>query len=285
MLAQASATRAAAAAAAARARTRRYARGARRGDREPRLRGRATWEEWWGWFPNVERRSAATDAADAPPRARAPREVLSLDQISQFQQIFNEMDVNGDGGLSASELHAMLGELGVSATRDDAQAMVDAADADGNGEIDFEEFLALVSQRANRPDWQLWWRGWLPKRKEGQQFREVPPTPRGGPPAVRGRGTGAVPATPRTARGAGAGRRRRAPHAARRGARTRRASGSRRRRATRARSTSRRAFCMGARASRATRSARTSASSTARTSAGTACSRSASSCTRFARRA
>ena len=21
-----------------------------------------TWEEWWGWFPNVERRSAATDA-------------------------------------------------------------------------------------------------------------------------------------------------------------------------------------------------------------------------------
>ena len=66
-----------------------------------------SWEEWWGWFPDVELAPVAAvicggaeDAADAldegsggdtaaarPPHVLAPREVLALDQVSQFVQV------------------------------------------------------------------------------------------------------------------------------------------------------------------------------------------------------
>ena len=73
-------------------------------------------------------------------------------------------DLAGDGALSAQELHVMLGELGVGARLEDAQAMIDAADekpdpitalaisafkkfdANGDGALDVEEIKGVLEE-------------------------------------------------------------------------------------------------------------------------------------------
>ena len=64
--------------------------------------------------------------------------------------------------LSATELHDMLCKLGVGACPEDAQAMIEEADADGSGTLEVEEFLAFMARRADRPDWEIWWQDWAP---------------------------------------------------------------------------------------------------------------------------
>ena len=87
-----------------------------------------------------------------------------VEQVNSFRQIFNEIDANGDGSLSATELHDMLCKLGVGARPEDAQAMIEEADADGSGTLEVEEFLAFMARRADRPDWEIWWQDWAPSQ-------------------------------------------------------------------------------------------------------------------------
>ena len=88
---------------------------------------------------------------------------LSVVQRKTFTQIFEKMDANSDGALDVHELHAMLCQLGVGARVKDAQEMIEAADTDGNGTVEIDEFLDFMSKRADSPDWELWWQDWLPK--------------------------------------------------------------------------------------------------------------------------
>lgn len=55
-------------------------------------------------------------------------------------------DTDGSGTISAPELlHAMNDILGENMTMAEVQAMIKEADADGSGEIDFEEFKKIMA--------------------------------------------------------------------------------------------------------------------------------------------
>merc|ERR1712046_37454 len=62
-----------------------------------------------------------------------------------LREIFYRYDTSGDGFLQAGELkYAWQVVTGEEMTEDEAQALVESVDTDGNNEIDPDEFIALV---------------------------------------------------------------------------------------------------------------------------------------------
>ena len=56
---------------------------------------------------------------------------------SIFGSIFQVFDKNSDGYISAEELSATMRELGVRLSDDDLKKMMDEADLNGDGKIDY----------------------------------------------------------------------------------------------------------------------------------------------------
>ncbi|KAM0870215.1 hypothetical protein ACQ4PT_040160 [Festuca glaucescens] len=79
---------------------------------------------------------------------------ISSEQMSEFREAFAFFDKDGDGRITAEELSTVVRSLGQSPTPEELRDMVRDVDADGNGTIEFAEFLALVSrqQEAARAD-------------------------------------------------------------------------------------------------------------------------------------
>lgn len=72
---------------------------------------------------------------------------LDEKKLSQ-KELFNRLDVSGDGQLSRAEMQYGLRKLGVTLQKEELAAFVSGFDADGNGEVDFEEFSRLISNHA-----------------------------------------------------------------------------------------------------------------------------------------
>eukprot|EP00092_Neocalanus_flemingeri_P067053 GFUD01081778.1.p1 GENE.GFUD01081778.1~~GFUD01081778.1.p1 ORF type:complete len:149 (-),score=57.02 GFUD01081778.1:133-579(-) len=66
---------------------------------------------------------------------------------------FKKFDINSDGKLSSGELMPALQSLGFDPTNDDIKRIMDAADNDGDGMIEYEsgEFVALLDELEDEP--------------------------------------------------------------------------------------------------------------------------------------
>ena len=58
-------------------------------------------------------------------------------------KVFSAFDGNGDGLISPQELQNGLRKLGIALGAEDTISVVELADADSNGRIDYNEFLSL----------------------------------------------------------------------------------------------------------------------------------------------
>ena len=67
------------------------------------------------------------------------------EQIAEYRRFFEVFDKNGDGSISADELRSVLRELGHDKTEDEVRLMIEAHDVDGNGALDFSEFLGVAA--------------------------------------------------------------------------------------------------------------------------------------------
>lgn len=70
------------------------------------------------------------------------RQTAPVDQ--SYLQAFRQFDKNGDGVLSAQELKTVMASLGSPLTDTDIEAMIRLADANGDGRVDYEEFVRMV---------------------------------------------------------------------------------------------------------------------------------------------
>lgn len=76
------------------------------------------------------------------------------------REAFVLFDVNGDGRITAAELESVLTSMGVSTSSAEVAQMIRDADLNGNGSVEFDEFLDMMrryseSQRSKSPDDEL----------------------------------------------------------------------------------------------------------------------------------
>jgi Ca2+-binding EF-hand superfamily protein len=67
-------------------------------------------------------------------------------QRARLEDIFIEFDINGDGLLSRAELQQGLETLGVHLTKGDMRKLMAVVDEDGDGLVDYHEFLSGVGR-------------------------------------------------------------------------------------------------------------------------------------------
>ncbi|KAF9368730.1 hypothetical protein CPB97_004299 [Podila verticillata] len=72
---------------------------------------------------------------------------LTETQLSEFKEAFSLFDKDGDGTITTKELGTVMRSLGQNPTEADLQDMVNEVDADGNGTIDFPEFLTMMARK------------------------------------------------------------------------------------------------------------------------------------------
>ncbi|EYC36689.1 hypothetical protein Y032_0866g2761 [Ancylostoma ceylanicum] len=75
--------------------------------------------------------------------AQSPAKVASI----QIYKIFVSMDDDGSGTITANEVAQMLCGFGCDVSPKVVQAVMRSSDKSGDGEIDFEEFLAAVTSK------------------------------------------------------------------------------------------------------------------------------------------
>ena len=90
--------------------------------------------------------ATADAASDQQQQQQAAPETLDdADQLSELRQIFRSFDRNKDGSLTQLELGSLLRSLGLKPSTDELDALIQRADANSNGLVEFSEFVALVA--------------------------------------------------------------------------------------------------------------------------------------------
>ncbi|KOO20826.1 calmodulin-like protein [Chrysochromulina tobinii] len=69
------------------------------------------------------------------------------EELTEFREIFNLVDLDKGGTISKDELGQLMKTLGLKPTQEELNAMVAEIDADGSGEIDFDEFVTVMSRK------------------------------------------------------------------------------------------------------------------------------------------
>lgn len=64
--------------------------------------------------------------------------------IEELREVFEMFDKNGDGYISVTELRHMMAEYGTFLNQQEAEQIVQKADVDGDGQLNFEEFCAVI---------------------------------------------------------------------------------------------------------------------------------------------
>ncbi|EEB09679.1 calmodulin Cam1 [Schizosaccharomyces japonicus yFS275] len=77
---------------------------------------------------------------------------LTNEQIAEFKEAFSLFDRDQDGNITSNELGVVMRSLGQSPTAAELQDMINEVDADGNGTIDFPEFLTMMARKMKDTD-------------------------------------------------------------------------------------------------------------------------------------
>ncbi|XP_035869017.1 calmodulin-1 isoform X1 [Phyllostomus discolor] len=113
--------------------------------------------------------AVAAAAAEADPRSqpvgwcshsrslcsssvRTMADQLTEEQIAEFKEAFSLFDKDGDGTITTKELGTVMRSLGQNPTEAELQDMINEVDADGNGTIDFPEFLTMMARKMKDTD-------------------------------------------------------------------------------------------------------------------------------------
>ncbi|XP_010505874.1 PREDICTED: calmodulin-2/4 [Camelina sativa] len=93
-----------------------------------------------------------TDCKEKLKKAIGVLSQLTEDQLVECKEIFSSIDKDGDGCITTKELGTVMRSLGQNPTEAELQDMINEVDADGNGTIDFPEFLNLMARKMKDTD-------------------------------------------------------------------------------------------------------------------------------------
>ena len=70
---------------------------------------------------------------------------LTADQAAELRKAFDVMDENKDGQVTKDELKKLLSGLGEEVTDEIVDEMINIADQDGDGKVNFDEFCKAAT--------------------------------------------------------------------------------------------------------------------------------------------
>ena len=79
-------------------------------------------------------------------------ENLSEEKITEFKAAFELFDKDRDGTITTKELGILMRNLGQNPREEELEQMIREVDLDGNGTIDFKEFLCLMVKKMKGTD-------------------------------------------------------------------------------------------------------------------------------------
>ncbi|XP_036615805.1 calmodulin-A-like [Trichosurus vulpecula] len=77
---------------------------------------------------------------------------FSEEQIAEFKEAFSLFDKDSDGCITTKELGTVMRSLGQNPTEAELKNMIGEIDTDGNGTIDFPEFLSMMARKMKDTD-------------------------------------------------------------------------------------------------------------------------------------
>ncbi|CAF3615927.1 unnamed protein product [Adineta steineri] len=77
---------------------------------------------------------------------------FSEEQIAVFEESFSLLDKDGDGNITNYEIRSLMNSLGYSPSEEDISAVISKVDTNGNGSVDFDEFLTMMRRRRSTCD-------------------------------------------------------------------------------------------------------------------------------------
>merc|ERR1719504_482893 len=72
------------------------------------------------------------------------RKMKDTDSEEELQEAFKVFDKDGNGTISAAELRHVMTNLGEKLTDEEVDEMIREADVDGDGEVNYEEFVKMM---------------------------------------------------------------------------------------------------------------------------------------------
>ncbi|CAF3203386.1 unnamed protein product [Rotaria socialis] len=75
---------------------------------------------------------------------------VSEEQIVVYEESFSLLDKDGDGNISNYEIRSLMSSLGYSTSLEDISSVISKIDVDGDGTVDFNEFLTIMRQGGSK---------------------------------------------------------------------------------------------------------------------------------------
>merc|ERR1711988_1847647 len=77
---------------------------------------------------------------------------LSEEQVEEIREAFNLFDADQSGAIDVRELKAAMRALGFEIKKEELKKMISDIDNDGNGSIEFQEFLEMMTGKMGEKD-------------------------------------------------------------------------------------------------------------------------------------
>ena len=74
------------------------------------------------------------------------------DKIAEYKEAFDVFDKDGSGTIDVGEIVKIMKNFGYPIKKSEAQRMISEIDDNGDGELDFEEFVTLMEKQTNYVD-------------------------------------------------------------------------------------------------------------------------------------
>jgi len=78
--------------------------------------------------------------------------LLTPGQLVEMNRAFKQFDRDGDGHIEPKEMRTVMKELGLEITEEKAKKLIAGVDTDGNGMIEFDEFVTIMAERMNKDE-------------------------------------------------------------------------------------------------------------------------------------
>lgn len=90
--------------------------------------------------------STSSSPLSLPNSPMSPHTPKNITKEDELKQVFRYFDGNGDGKISALELRSYFGSIREYMSNEEAQGLIDELDSDGDGLLDFEDFVKMMKR-------------------------------------------------------------------------------------------------------------------------------------------